>query len=233
MRKNQDEERQMLKPNEIAAYIDHTLLAPDADEQQIDKLCAEAKKYKFAAVCTNGIYTKRCSELLKDSPVKVCTVVGFPLGASKSEVKAYEATKAIKDGAQEIDMVINIGWLKMERFNDFLNDIKMVKEACKNIPLKVIIEACLLTDAEKDRACRMAVKAGANFVKTSTGFSKGGATVEDVALMRSSVGLEIGVKASGGIRTYEDAIAMIESGATRLGTSSGVAIVKGAATRSV
>ena len=219
----------MLKPTEIAAYIDHTLLAPEATSEQIEKLCSEAKKYKFAAVCTNAIYTKLCSELLEGSSVKVCAVVGFPLGASKTEVKAYEAAQAVKDGAQEIDMVINVGLLKMGRHDELLQDIKGVREASRGLPLKVIIETALLSDDEKETACRIAVKGGANYVKTSTGFSKGGATVEDVALMRHVVGLDIGVKASGGIRSYATAIEMIEAGASRLGTSSGVAIVKGAA----
>ncbi|MFA6821963.1 MAG: deoxyribose-phosphate aldolase, partial [Sphaerochaetaceae bacterium] len=167
--------------------------------------------------------------LLEGSSVKVCTVVGFPLGASKGEVKAFETAQAVKDGAQEIDMVINIGLLKMGHHDQLLQDIKVVREASKGLPLKVIIETALLSDEEKREACHIAVKGGANFVKTSTGFSKGGATVEDVALMRHVVGLDIGVKAAGGIRAYSDAIAMIEAGASRLGTSSGVAIVKGAA----
>ncbi|MDD3791423.1 MAG: deoxyribose-phosphate aldolase [Sphaerochaetaceae bacterium] len=219
----------MLKPDEIAAYIDHTLLAPDATEEQIEKLCNEAKSYKFAAVCVNGTHTKLCRQLLEGSSVKVCTVVGFPLGASKGEVKAFETAQAVKDGAQEIDMVINIGLLKMGHHDQLLQDIKVVREASKGLPLKVIIETALLSDEEKREACHIAVKGGANFVKTSTGFSKGGASVEDVALMRHVVGLDIGVKAAGGIRAYSDAIAMIEAGASRLGTSSGVAIVKGAA----
>jgi deoxyribose-phosphate aldolase len=220
----------MLKPNEIAAYIDHTLLAPDATEDQIEKLCNEAKSYNFASVCTNGTYTKLCHQLLEGSSVKVCTVVGFPLGASKSEVKIFETAQAVKDGAQEIDMVINIGLLKMGHHDQLLQEIKGVREASKGLPLKVIIETALLSDEEKREACHIAVKGGANFVKTSTGFSKGGATVEDVALMRQTVGFDIGVKAAGGVRSYSDAIEMIEAGASRLGTSSGVAIVKGAAT---
>lgn len=219
----------MLKPNEIAAYIDHTLLAPDATEDQIEKLCNEAKSYKFASVCTNGTYTKLCRQLLEGSSVKVCTVVGFPLGASKSEVKVFETAQAVKDGAQEIDMVINIGLLKMGHHDQLLQEIKGVREASKGLSLKVIIETALLSDEEKREACHIAVKGGANFVKTSTGFSKGGATVEDVALMRQIVGFDIGVKAAGGVRSYSDAIEMIEAGASRLGTSSGVAIVKGAA----
>ncbi len=219
----------MIKIDEIAAYIDHTLLATNATEDKITQLCNEAKHHAFASVCVNSCWTATCAALLKESSVKVCTVVGFPLGAMKSETKAFEAAQAIADGASEIDMVINVGWLKEGRLDAVERDIRLVKEACKDNVLKVIIETCLLSDEEKEKACRLAVQGGAQFVKTSTGFSTGGATEQDVALMRSVVGEDIGVKASGGVRSYETAIAMISSGASRLGTSSGIAIIQGAA----
>lgn len=222
------EDKDMLKPEELAHYIDHTLLATNATEEKVEQLCAEAKRNSFASVCVNSCWTAKCAELLAESNVKVCTVVGFPLGAMKSESKAFEASQAIADGAEEIDMVINVGWLKSGRLGDVGEDIRKVKTACGDKLLKVIIETCLLSDEEKAEACRIAVSAGADFVKTSTGFSTGGATEQDVALMRSVVGESVGVKASGGVRSYETAIAMISSGATRLGTSSGVAIVQGA-----
>ncbi len=219
----------MVKPEEMAAYIDYTLLAPNATEGKIEQLCQEARQHAFASVCVNSCWAETCAKLLKDSPVKVCTVVGFPLGAMKSESKAFEAAQAIADGASEIDMVINIGWLKEGRLDAVERDIRIVREACAHVLLKVIIETCLLSDEEKQTACRLAVAAGADFVKTSTGFSTGGATEQDVALMRATVGEEVGVKASGGVRSYETAVAMIASGATRLGTSSGIAIIQGAA----
>lgn len=219
----------MLKPEELAGYIDHTLLATNATEEKIVQLCQEAKQHVFASVCVNSCWTATCAALLKESPVKVCTVVGFPLGAMKSESKAFEASQAIADGAEEIDMVINVGWLKEGRLDAVEQDIRLVKEACGDKLLKVIIETCLLSDEEKQVACRLSVNAGADFVKTSTGFSTGGATEQDVALMRSVVGESVGVKASGGVRSFETAVAMIASGATRLGTSSGIAIVQGAA----
>lgn len=218
----------MFKPEELAGYIDHTFLASNATEDKIRQLCDEAVRHNFASVCVNSCWTALCGTLLAGTQVKVCTVVGFPLGAMKSESKAFEAAAAVGDGAQEIDMVLNIGWLKAGKSAAVEQDIRMVKEACAGNLLKVIIETCLLSDEEKREACRLAVQAGADFVKTSTGFSTGGATEQDVALMRATVGDSVGVKASGGIRSYETAVAMISSGATRLGTSSGIAIVQGA-----
>ncbi len=212
----------------IASYIDHTVLAADATRERIEKLCAEAKQWHFASVCVNTCWTAFCADQLKGSGVNVCSVVGFPLGAMSTRAKAFEAKAAVDDGADEIDMVINIGWLKDGRDDLVENDIREVKSACGDKHLKVIIETCLLTEEEKVRACKLSVKAGADFVKTSTGFSTGGAKAEDVALMRKTVGPEIGVKASGGIRTYEDAKKMIDAGANRLGCSAGIAIVTSA-----
>lgn len=217
-----------MKPQEIARYIDHTLLAANATEDKVDQLCHEALQYGFASVCVNSCWTARCASLLKDAPVKVCTVVGFPLGAMKTESKAFEAAQAVAEGAAEIDMVLNVGWLKEGKLDLVERDIRLVKAACDGRLLKVIIETCLLSDEEKQTACRLSVTAGADFVKTSTGFSTGGATEKDVALMRSVVGEKLGVKASGGVRSFETAVAMISSGASRLGTSSGIAIVQGA-----
>ena len=214
--------------NNIASYIDHTVLAADATEEKIQKLCNEAKEWKFASVCVNTCWTKFCAQELKGTGVNVCTVVGFPLGAMCTKAKAFEAKCAVEDGATEVDMVINIGLLKDHKDDLVEEDIREVKKACGDKVLKVIIEACLLTDEEKVRACELSVKAGADFVKTSTGFSKWGAKVEDVALMRKTVGPNVGVKAAGGIRTYEDAIKMIEAGSNRLGCSAGIAIVQGA-----
>ena len=211
---------------DLNKYIDHTILKPDATENDIIKLCEEAIKYDFMSVCVNPYYVALAKHLLKDSDVLVCTVIGFPLGASETSVKAFETKVAIKDGAGEIDMVINVGALKSGNSDYIYEDIRKVKKACGKILLKVIIETCLLTDEEKVIACEAAVKAGANFVKTSTGFSKSGATVNDIALMRKTVGPDLGVKASGGVRTYEDAIKMIEAGATRIGTSNGIAIIE-------
>ena len=213
---------------DIAKYIDHTVLAANATQDKIEKLCAEAKEWKFASVCVNTCWTKFCAEKLKGTGVNVCVVVGFPLGAMCTKAKAYEAKCAVEDGATEVDMVINIGWLKDGKDDLVENDIREVKQACGDKHLKVIIEACLLTDEEKVRACELSVKAGADFVKTSTGFSTGGAKAEDVALMRKTVGPDMGVKAAGGIRTYEDALKMIEAGANRLGCSAGIAIVTAA-----
>lgn len=213
----------------INKYIDHTLLKADATADQIAKLCKEAIENNFKAVCINSSYVPFAKKLLKDSQVKLCTVVGFPLGASPSEVKALEASMAIASGANEIDMVINIGALKNELYNSVENDIKLLAQTChaKGAILKVIIETCLLTEDEKIKACELAKQAGADFVKTSTGFSTGGATLEDVKIMRGIVGEEIGVKASGGVRDIAMANKMIEAGATRLGTSSGVKLVQG------
>lgn len=213
---------------EIAKYIDHTLLKADARKDQIEVLCNEAKEYGFASVCVNPTWVSTASGILKGSDVKVCTVIGFPLGATTSETKAFETKDAIEKGATEVDMVINIGALKGGDTNLVEQDIRAVVEAAKGKALtKVIIETSLLTEDEKVTACELSVKAGADFVKTSTGFSTGGATVEDIRLMRSVVGPSIGVKASGGVRNAEDANNMIEAGATRIGASSGIAIVKG------
>lgn len=214
--------------NNIAKMIDHTLLKADTTKAQIVKLCEEAKQYGFASVCVNPTWVATAAELLKGTDVKVCTVIGFPLGASTPETKAFETKNAIENGAEEVDMVINIGALKDGNDDLVERDIRAVVEAAKGKALvKVIIETCLLTEEEKVRACQLAVKAGADYVKTSTGFSTGGATTEDVALMRKTVGKNIGVKASGGVRDIKSAMAMIEAGATRIGTSSGVAIVAG------
>ncbi|MDR7870095.1 MAG: deoxyribose-phosphate aldolase [Tissierellaceae bacterium] len=212
----------------INSMIDHTLLKPDSSKDAIQVLCNEAIKYKFAAVCVNPYYVSLCKELLRDTEVKIATVIGFPLGANTKDVKAFETMDAINKGATEIDMVINIGALKDKDYQVVKDDIKAVVDACNNrAAVKVIIETCLLTDEEKKIACELALEAGADFVKTSTGFSTGGATVEDVKLMKSVVGDKMEVKASGGIRDFETAKKMIEAGATRLGTSSGIKIVEG------
>jgi deoxyribose-phosphate aldolase len=205
--------------------IDHTLLKPDATRQEIEALCREAAQFKFATVCVNPTWVATAARLLTGSGVGVCSVVGFPLGAMPSTVKAIETTEAVAAGAEEIDMVIPVGALKEGRRDVVLADIVAVRAACKDQVLKVIIETCLLTDAEKRLACELSVQAGADFVKTSTGFSTSGATIEDVALMRSVVGPSLGVKASGGVRTLEAAHAMIAAGANRIGTSSGIALV--------
>jgi deoxyribose-phosphate aldolase len=213
---------------EIAKMIDHTLLKAEATKEQIEKLCAEAKEYQFASVCVNPTWVSYASELLKGTGVDVCTVIGFPLGATTPETKAFETTNAIENGATEVDMVINIGALKDRNDSLVERDIQAVVHAAKGKALtKVIIETSLLTEEEKVRACELAVSAGTDFVKTSTGFSTGGATVSDIALMRKTVGPTIGVKASGGVRSAEDAKNMIDAGATRIGASSGIAIVKG------
>lgn len=213
----------------LAGMIDHTLLKPDATPDQIAQLCFEARKYNFASVCVNPAWVPLCAELLKGTSAKVCTVIGFPLGATAPEVKAFEATNAINQGATEIDMVINIGALKARDLDLVAKDIRGVVVAAhsRNVLVKVIIETALLTDEEKVIACLLSKEAGANFVKTSTGFSGGGATVNDIALMRRVVGPEMGVKASGGVRTYEDAESMIKAGATRIGASAGVKIIQG------
>ena len=207
--------------------IDHTLLKPEATKAQIEKLCSEAGEYDFKSVCVNPYYVKCAKELLQGSDVLVCTVIGFPLGQNTTDIKVAETKDAIKNGADEIDMVINIGALKSKDEDYVLNEIKEIRNACKGKTLKVIIETCLLTDEEKITACKLSKEAGADFVKTSTGFSTHGATVEDVKLMRKTVGEDMGVKASGGIRDRETALNMVEAGATRLGVSAGVAIVKG------
>ena len=218
----------MEQPTDIAKIIDHTLLKPEATRDQIVQLCREAREYGFASVCVNPSYVKLAAELLRGSSVKVCSVVGFPLGATLPEVKAYEARRAIEEGAAEIDMVINIGALKSGDLELVKRDIASVVDVChaKGALCKVIIEAALLTDEEKVLACQLARAAGADYVKTSTGFGPGGATVRDVALMRRTVGPEMGVKAAGGIRSYEAAKSMVEAGATRIGASAGVKIVR-------
>lgn len=208
-------------------YIDHTVLKADTTKEQILRLIEEAKTYDFASVCVNPTWVSLAAKELEGSDVKVCTVIGFPLGATTSAVKAFETKDAIANGADEIDMVINIGLLKDGQDDALEADIRAVVEAANGTLVKVIIETCLLTDDEKVRACQASVRAGADFVKTSTGFSTGGATVPDVALMRQTVGPDIGVKASGGARSLADAQAFVEAGASRIGTSSGVAIVEG------
>lgn len=208
-------------------YIDHTILKPETTKEQVEQILAEAKEYDFASVCVNPTWVAYAAQELKDSNVKVCTVIGFPLGANTPALKAFETKDAIENGADEIDMVINIGALKSKNDELVLEDIQAVVAASGDKLVKVIIETCLLSEEEKVKACQLSKEAGADFVKTSTGFSTGGATVEDVALMRKTVGPDMGVKASGGARSYEDAIAFIEAGATRIGASSGVAIMKG------
>lgn len=211
---------------EYNRLIDHTVLKPETQEDSVIKLCEEALEYKFASVCVNPTFVELCAKLLKGSEVKVCTVIGFPLGANTKEVKGFETTDAVNKGADEIDMVINIGALKDKKDDYVYEEIKYIKECCKGKLLKVIIETCLLTEEEKIRACELSKKAGADYVKTSTGFSTGGATVSDIALMRKTVGPNLGVKASGGVRTYEDMVNMVEAGATRIGTSSGPKLLK-------
>jgi deoxyribose-phosphate aldolase len=214
---------------DIAGMIDHTLLKPDATADQIAQLCYEARKFKFASVCINPTHVKLCAELLQGTQVRVCTVIGFPLGASSPEVKAFEAQTALEDGATEIDMVLNIGALKAGDLTLVARDIHEVVRVghAADAIVKVIIETSLLNDEEKVTACLLAKEAGADFVKTSTGFSGGGATVDDVNLMRRVVGPDMGVKASGGVRDFEDAQNMVQAGATRLGASAGVKIVQG------
>ena len=207
-------------------YIDHTLLKADATKEQITKLCNEAKQYDFASVCVNTCYVPLCKELLKESDVKVCCVVGFPLGAMDSDSKAFEAKNAVLNGADEVDMVINVGALKDKNYDYVTKDIEKVVNASKPSIVKVIIETCLLTDEEKVEACKCALNAKAAFVKTSTGFSTNGATVEDVKLMKDTVKDNCKVKAAGGIRSYEDALKMIDAGADRLGCSAGVKIME-------
>ncbi|NWG27687.1 MAG: deoxyribose-phosphate aldolase [Ignavibacteriaceae bacterium] len=218
-----------LKDKNIASKIDHTLLKPDATPSEITELCEEARKYHFASVCINPCYVSLCSSLLKGTEVRVCTVIGFPLGATTTEVKKFETEQAVQNGANEIDMVINVGKLKAGDYNYVENDIQQVVRTAKSngALVKVIIETALLTDEEKVKACLICKKSGADFVKTSTGFSKGGANVGDVALMKYVVGSSIGVKAAGGIRSKEDAEAMIASGADRIGASASVKIVTG------
>lgn len=209
----------------VAAMIDHTLLKPQAEPSQIRRLCEEAITWGFASVCVNPCYVNLCAGLLADSPVRVCTVIGFPLGAAATAVKAFETEDAVRNGADEIDMVINIGMIKAGDRAYVENDIRRVVEAADGRLVKVIIEACLLTDEEKVLACQASKAAGADFVKTSTGFSTGGAVPRDVALMRRTVGPDMGVKAAGGIHSAAEAIACLEAGANRLGVSAGIAVV--------
>nr|WP_218057163.1 deoxyribose-phosphate aldolase [Gilliamella apicola] len=213
-----------------AKYIDHTLLAMNATKDQITKLCEEAKQYHFYSVCVNSGYVPLVASLLKGSDVKVCSVVGFPLGAMLTSAKAFETEMAVKAGAQEIDMVINVGWLKSNDWDAVKQDIEAVFNACGAVPLKVILETCLLTKDEIVKVCEICKQIGIAFVKTSTGFSVSGATVEDVKLMRDTVGNAMGVKASGGIRDRQTAEKMVQAGASRLGASAGIAIVSGDAT---
>lgn len=210
---------------DIAKYIDHTILKPEATVREVDQLIEEAKAYHFASVCVNPCFVAYAKEKLKDSDVKVCTVIGFPLGANTSNVKAFEATDAVNNGADEIDMVIAIGALKAGRLDEVQHDMEAVVKASQGRLVKVILETCLLTKDEIVTACHLAMAAGVDFVKTSTGFNKYGATVEDVSLMKKTVQDNLKVKASGGIRCLEDALKMIEAGADRLGTSSGVSLV--------
>jgi len=218
-----------LSPWQLGAFIDHTLLKPDATAGQIEKLCAEAREHKFFSVCVNGSRVAEARHFLEGSDVKVASVVGFPLGAMSTDAKRFETEAAIDDGAQEIDLVLNVGRLKDGEDKYVFRELCDVVEAADEYTVKVILETCLLTDEQKILACRMVVESCAHFVKTSTGFSTGGATIADVKLMRTTVGPKFGVKASGGIRDTAAALAMIEAGATRLGTSAGVAIVKGLA----
>jgi deoxyribose-phosphate aldolase len=217
-----------LQPADLARYIDHTLLKPEATEDEIDRLCEEAAKHHFYSVCVNSNWATRCARNLGGTGVRVCAVVGFPLGAMDSRAKAFEARTAVSNGAAEIDMVMNVGAMKAKNVKTVREDMLAVRRACRaGVLLKVIIEACLLTDDEKVLACQIARDIGADYVKTSTGFNKGGATVADVSLMRQTVGPKMGVKAAGGVKSFEDAVQMIRAGATRIGTSSGVLLVGG------
>ena len=214
-------------PAQLAGYIDHTVLKAEATAKDIEKLCAEAREHKFFSVCVNGSWVAQARHLLEGTEVKVASVVGFPLGAMAADVKRFETEAAIDEGAHEIDVVLNVARLKDGADPYVLRELRDVVEAADERTVKVILETCLLTNEQKVRACRLVVESGAHFVKTSTGFNTGGATVEDVTLMRKTVGPKFGVKASGGIRDAKTALAMIEAGATRLGTSASVAIVKG------
>jgi deoxyribose-phosphate aldolase len=214
-----------IRREELAKMIDHTLLNPSATRDQVERLCDEAKSYGVYAVCVNSAWVSVAVKALRGTGVKVCSTVGFPLGASPSVVKAFEAQTVVGLGAAEADMVMNIGALKSQDLSSVQDDIEQVVNACKGAPVKVIIETGYLTDEEKIQACKLAIEAGAAFVKTSTGFGSGGATVADVALMRKTVGQRLGVKAAGGIRTFKDCIAMIEAGANRIGTSSAIQIL--------
>lgn len=215
----------VMRKNEIAAMIDHTLLKANATDDQIVKLCGEAKENRFASVCVNPCHVARAAELLKGSGIAVCTVIGFPLGAGTTETKVFETKDAIAKGANEVDMVIDVGALKSGRYDDVRGQIREVVTAANGTLVKVIIETCYLTDEEKVIACKASAEAGADYVKTSTGFGGGGATVEDVALMKKSIPASMKVKASGGIHTYAQAVALVEAGASRLGASAGITIV--------
>ncbi|TYG34799.1 deoxyribose-phosphate aldolase [Lonepinella koalarum] len=216
-----------MQPNQLAKFIDHTALTAEKNEQDIIQLCQEAREHHFCSVCINSGYIPLAKQQLAGSAVKICTVVGFPLGANLSAVKAFEAEQAIAAGAEEIDMVINVGWIKSGKWDAVQADIQAVLAACNGKTLKVILETCLLTKDEIVKACEICRDLNVGFVKTSTGFNKGGATVEDIALMRQTVGEKLGVKASGGVRDTETAIAMIKAGATRIGASAGIAIISG------
>ncbi|WP_439328180.1 deoxyribose-phosphate aldolase [Lonepinella sp. BR2357] len=216
-----------MKPNELAKFIDHTALTAEKTEKDIIQLCQEALAHHFCSVCINSGYIPLAKQQLAGSDVKICTVVGFPLGANLSAVKAFEAEQAIVAGAEEIDMVINVGWIKSGKWDAVQADIQAVLAACNGKTLKVILETCLLTKDEIVKACEICRDLNVGFVKTSTGFNKGGATVEDIALMRQTVGEKLGVKASGGVRDTETAMAMINAGATRIGASAGIAIISG------
>ncbi|HEU5124069.1 MAG TPA: deoxyribose-phosphate aldolase [Verrucomicrobiae bacterium] len=224
-------EIQTLTPAELAAYIDHTLLKPDAMARDIEKLCAEAREHKFHSVCVNGGWVDHARTLLEDTDVKIACVVGFPFGAMSGDVKRFETEAAIDDCAQEIDVVMNLGRLKDGNDKYVLRELRDVVEAADERPVKVILETALLSREEKIRGCELVLESGAQFVKTSTGFNSTGATLDDVKLLRETVGSKFGVKASGGIRDAETALAMIAAGATRLGTSASVAIVKGLPTK--
>jgi deoxyribose-phosphate aldolase len=217
-----------MKPEALCRYFDHTILNPDATRAEVVQICKQALEYNFFSVCVNPVHIKLVSHELENSDVKVCSVVGFPLGAARPDIKAAETRAAVADGAHEIDMVINVGALKDNDLILVENDIRAVVEAAQGRAVKVIIETCLLTREQKIKACQIAEKAGAAFVKTSTGFSSGGATCEDVALMKKTIGSQMKIKASGGIKTYEQAIAMIEAGADRIGASAGVDIIEAA-----
>jgi deoxyribose-phosphate aldolase len=215
-----------LTKKQLAGMIDHTLLKPEATVEQIEKICEEAEQYHFASVCVNPCYTKLAYRLLQGSGVKVCTVIGFPLGANMTEIKALEAKAAVRGGAEEIDMVINVGMLKSGNLEYVLEDIKAVVQAVEGSAIvKVILETCLLTDSEKATVCELSKEAGAHYVKTSTGFSKGGATDADIKLMYDAVPPELKVKASGGVRTLDDALKMIDAGASRIGASASIEII--------
>ena len=219
-------DKQRLSPAQLAAYIDHTLLKPDAVAKDIERLCAEAREHRCYSVCVNGSWVELARHCLDDTDIKVVCVAGFPLGAMSGDVKRFEAEAAVDDGAHEVDVVLNLGWLKQGNDKFVLRELRDVVEAADERPVKVILETGLLTREEKIRTCKLVVESGAKFVKTSTGFGAGGATLEDVKLLRETVGPKFGVKASGGIRDAQSAMAMIAAGATRLGTSSSVAILQ-------